>query len=628
MFDAVRNNKRIVQVFLVLITVPFAVWGVDAYFRGDAGGEVFATVGEATITTNQFKEELRQQQDRFRQQMPGVDAAELNSPEMRAAILDGIINRLLVAQEAKRQKINVIAAMQMLIAQEPSFQENGVFSQKRYEEALAAQGMDPVTFEARQQESLTQQFLLSAAGRAAFMPKTTTRRIIALQLETREVQENLISWKSLVGQVKVTDADAQQFYDANPPRFTIPERIRVEFVALEEDKLDSQQTFSDEALKAWYESHREQYAIKPEERRTSHILLLIGKDDKAKVKAEAEALLAEIRKDPNRFAELAKTRSQDPGSAAQGGDIGFYPRNGALDEGYSAAAFALKEGEISGVVESVYGFHIIRLTAVKPGQYKPYAEARKEVEAELKRQSAANRFVSAREGFAELIFQQADSLQPAAEKFGLKVQQSGWITRDNGGALGNPQLLAAMFGDEMLKNGHNTEAVEVAPGVVVAARLLEHEPATLIPFADIKADIISILTQEKAQALAVERGAANLKALAADAKAVKIGWSKAQGVSRQKPGELSRESLSAIFRVDADKLPGYAGVELPGAGYALYKVNKVTVGEITDEMVQGAGAELEQFSAEAQVSAYMTALRQRYKVDINRSLLADNDNKD
>jgi peptidyl-prolyl cis-trans isomerase D len=626
MFDAVRNNRRIVQVFLILITVPFAVWGVDAYFRGDAGGVALATVGEATITANQFREELRQQQDRFRQQMPGVDATELNSPEMREAVLDDLVNRLLVAQEAKRQKIDVVAAMRMLIAQDPSFQENGAFSQKRYEEALAAQNMDPVVFESRLQEMLTRQFLLSAAGQAAFMPKTTTRQVVALQLETREAQENLISWKSLVGQVKVTDADAQQFYDANPPRFTTPERIRVEFVALEQDKLDSPQSVSDEELKAWYENHREQYAIKPEERRTSHVLLLTDKAgaDKAKVKAEAEALLAEIRKDPSRFAELAKARSQDPGSAAQGGDIGFYPRNGALDENYSAAAFALKEGEISGLVESVYGFHIIRLTEIKPGQYKPYAEARKEVEAELKRQGAASQFVSAREGFADLVFQQADSLQPAAEKFGLKVQQSGWITRNNGGPLGNPQLMAAMFGDEMLKNGHNTEAVEIAPGIVVAARLLKHEPATLIPFAEVKTNIVSTLTQEKAQALAVERGAANLKALEADAKAVKIDWGKARTVSRQQPGDLEREALRAIFRVGADKLPGYAGVELPGVGYALYKVSKVTAGKITDEIVQGAGAELEQINAEAQVSAYMAALRQRYKVDINRNLLEDN----
>ena len=621
MFDAVRNNKRIVQVFLLLITVPFAVWGLDAYFNGRGDVEV-ATVGKVRITAGQFKEELRRQQDGIRQQNPNVDSNLFNSARFRESVLDSMINQSLVSQEAKRQNIDVVAALQSLILQEPAFQENGAFSQKHYEEVLAAQGSSATEFERRFQEQLTQQFLLSPAGQAAFMPKTALQRIAALQVETREAQENLLTWKSLAGQIKVADADVQQFYDANAPRFTIPEQVQVEFVALERDKLDVQQKFPEDELKAWYEGHRDQFATAPEERRASHILLLTeGSVDKAKVKAEAEALLAEIRKDPSRFAELAKARSQDPGSAVQGGDLGFFGRD-VMVKPFSDATFALKVGEISGVVESPFGFHIIQLAEIKPGQYKPFAEARKNVEAELQRMSAAQQFAKAAEDFADIIFQQSDSLQPAAQQFKLSVQKSDWISRENAGLLGAPKLIAAVFNDEVLKNGRNSEVVEVTPGVLVAAHLLEHKPATLVPLAEVKQAIVAELTQTRAQALAVEQGSANLKAITGDDK-TRIDWAKTQRVTRLNPGALARESLNAIFRADAKKLPAYVGVELPGVGYALYKVNSVTAGELPEELVHALGEQLAGINAKTQVDAYMAALRQRYKVTINKKQLED-----
>ncbi|MDR1888455.1 MAG: SurA N-terminal domain-containing protein [Zoogloeaceae bacterium] len=654
MFDAIRNNKRIVQVFLFLITVPFAVWGLEAYFNGGGGDLELATVGKAKIMSNQFREELRKQQDRIRQQIPNADTNILNSLEVRESVLENMINRSLVFQEAKRQNLDVLAAMQSLIAQEPAFQEKGVFSKKRYEEALAAQGTQPVEFEANFQEQLVEAFLLSSAGQAAFMPKTVMRRIIALQVESREVQENLLTWQSFAGQIKVTDADVKQFYDANAPRFTLPELIQVEFVALERDKLEGRKKFPDDELKAWYEGHRDQFAIKPEERRASHILLLTENADKAKVKADAEALLAEVRKEPGRFAELAKTRSQDPGSAAQGGDLGFF-RHQDMVKPFADATFALKVGEVSAVVESSFGFHIIRLDEIRPGQYKPFAEVRKEVEAELQRQNAAQQFAKAADDFYNTVFEQSDSLQPAAQKFNLQVQKSDWISRENGGPLGHPGLMEAMFSDEMLKNGRNTKAVEVVPGVLVSARLLEHKPATRVPFEEVKQGIVTELTRQKAQALAVEKGTANLKALLSGDE-TKISWSKAQTIARLHPGTLTtRESLDAIFRADARKLPGYVGVELPGVGYALYKVNKVTAdeisnelasvlsellskqvtgrdkdipvtaGKLSDELVQALSEQfkLADINANAQMSAYRAALRQRYKVEINRKLLED-----
>jgi peptidyl-prolyl cis-trans isomerase D len=648
MFDAVRNNKRIVQFFLILITVPFAVWGVDAYFNGRGEEATLATVGKVKITTNQFREELRREQDQERRQNPAISANMLNSPQFRTYVLESMIDRTLFAQEAKAQGINVISTLQAQIAKIPVFQKDNVFSQQIYEEVLKAQGYTPALFEQSMQDILTQQFLLGPVVNAAFTPETVIRQFIALQVENREAQENLLRWQSFAKDIKVTDADVQQFYEANAARFTIPEKIRVEFVALERDKIDTRKEFSDAELQAWYDAHRDQFIV-PEERRARHILLLTENADKEKVKAEAEALLAEVQKDPSRFAELAKTRSQDPGSSAQGGDLGFF-RHEQMVKPFSDAAFALTVGKISGVVESQFGYHIIRLDEIKPSQHRTYAEARPEVEAELQRQGAEQQIAKTLEDFANVVHEQSDSLQPAAKQFNLEVHKTDWISRENAGPLDNPRLLAALFGDEVLKNGRNSEAVEVAPGILLSARLLEHKPATLTPLAEVKAAIVSELTRQKAQAQAVEKGEAALKALVADAKADKTNWGKAQNISRLEPGLLAHpESLEAIFRADAKELPAYVGVELPGTGYALYKVNKVTAGEgITPEEIAAAhkppppppmdpkekpkeesrkvtvARTLLNLGVGVQFNAYKTALRQRYKVEIDKKQLEDN----
>lgn len=622
MFDAVRNNKRIVQVFLLLITVPFAMWGLDSYMKDDGGAAQVAKVGDAKITLNQFQQALREQQNRMRTQFPGVDAKLLDSPAIRESVLNGLVDQQLLLQEVNKQRLGVsVQALQEMIANIPAFQEDGKFSLKRYESALAAQGMNQAGFEAQLRRDMALQALIGAVGESAFVSKTVADRVVALQGESRQVQEALISWQSLQGQVKLEAADLQKFYEDNSARFSIPEQLRVEYVVLSQKDLDAQASVSDSEVKAWYDGHQEQYS-QPEERRASHILLSTDAGDKAKIKTEAEALLAEVQKSPGRFAELAKQHSKDPGSASKGGDLGFFTK-GMMVKSFDDAVFSLKEGELSGLVETDFGFHIIKVTGIKPAKLKALAEVKAEIAADLKRQGAARSFAEAAESFSNIVYEQSDSLKPAAEKFKVGVQQSAWISRQPNPALGvlnNPKLLEALFGDEVIKNGRNTEAVEVAPGTLVAARLLEHKPAALRPFESVKAEIEAQLKQEKAMALALQQGEAKLAALKSG-KDEGVNWSGSQKVSRMAPGKLAGPALSAVFRVNAAALPGYAGAALPGAGYALYKVSKVEAGQVEAAQSQALAQQLNSIEARAQVEAYMAALRQRYKVEVNSSAL-------
>jgi len=621
MLESIRNNKRIVQVFLLLITIPFAVWGLEAYFQG-GGNEDVVRIGRTRIGLAQFREAMRNEQDRMKKENPGMDPADVDTEALREMVLDGLINRHLLLLEAQKRGLNVRQAMQQMIAQIPDFQENGAFSQARYEAALAANNNSVPQFEAQLQENLQRQALVSAVFEASFTPKTVTDRIVAMQTETREVQENLIAWSSLAGKVQVTDAEVRQFYDGNAALFTHPEQMRVEYVVLNQKTLDSKAKLPEADVRAWYESHQEQF-VRPEERRISHILLLTGEDvDKEKVRERALQLLAEVKKEPKSFAGLAKKHSQDPGSAKEGGDLGFMARQ-TLVKPFADAAFALEKGEISDLVESEFGFHIIRVEEIRPSEHFPFAEVRSLIEKTMQEQDAVKRFAEAAENFRNLVYEAPDSLKPAADAYGLPIQQSGWLNRESKGQepIFNPRLMRAMFGDEMLKNGRNTEVVEVAPGELAAARLLEFQPAELLPFDEVKQAITSRLREEKAQALAVAQGEAKLAELRE--KEVRVNWGKTQTVSRISPDTLQPAALEAILKAGTDKLPTYVGVALPGQGYALYKIGKAETPIVEPRLAHFLVGQVEGFVAQTETMTYLAALRQRYKVKVNESLIQD-----
>ncbi|MCL2075078.1 MAG: SurA N-terminal domain-containing protein [Betaproteobacteria bacterium] len=618
MFDAIRNSKRIIQFFLVLIIISFSVWGLESYFRG-GGGDDLVQIGKTRIGMNAFRDALRNEQERQRRANPHADPAEFDSQATRDDALNSLINRYLLLLEAQKQGLNVRLAMQQLIAQIPDFQENGVFSQERYEATLAAMQRPVQEFESEFQEGLLRQTLLSSVLEASFAPKTVTNRIIALLTETRDVQEHLIAWRPLVSKVKISDAEVRQFYDDNPANFSIPEQIQVEYVLLAQGMLGSMTKIPEADLRAWYEINKERFAKRPEERRISHILLITDAD-KEKVHAEAMRLLSEVQKEPGRFAELAKAHSEDPGSAGQGGDLGFMTRQ-MLVKSFADAAFSLKKGDISDLVESEFGFHIIRVDDILPGEYFPFAEVRPHIEEAMREQNMARLFAEAAENFKNLVFDQPDSLKPAADAYRLPIQKSGWLNRDSKGEdpVSNPRLIRELFDDEVLKNGRNTRVVEVAPGVLAAARLLEHQPALLSPFDDVKDAILSLLREEKAQALAVEEGEAKL----AEAENMRVSWGKSQTVSRVMPGLLHPLALDAILRVGADNLPAYAGVALPEQGYAIYKILKAGSQAIEPEFENHLAQQIEFITAQNETAAYLAALRQRYKVKVNESLIRE-----
>jgi len=606
-----------------LITLPFAFFGVDSYMRNAGSGGDVASIGDMKITQQQFQQTLREQQDRLRTQLGDkFDPKMLENPEARKAILDDLINqRLLLVEARKKHMVASNEAIRQAISGIDTFKVDGKFSSERYEAALRAQGMSPAGFEAQLRQDLTLQQLAGAIGQSGLVARTVADRLLALQTEKRDVAEYRLSLDAYLGKVKLADDASKKFYDANAKQFETPEQAKADYVVLSMDAIAAQLAVTDAEIKSWYDGHKDRY-VQPEERRASHILIASEKLGKDKAKTKAEALLAEIRKTPTAFAELAKKNSDDPGSASKGGDLGYFGR-GTMVKSFEDAAQSLKEGEISGVVESDFGFHIIKLTGIHAAKEKPLADVRSEIEAELKKSAGSRKFAEAAEAFSNMVYEQSDSLKPVADKFKLTIQHTDWLGRQANpanGTMGNEKILAALFSDEAVKNKRNTEAVEIAPNTLVAARIAEYKPKALQPFDSVKSSIENLLKHKEAQVLASKDGEARLEALKKGDD--KLTWGSAKTVSRMDASQLPPTAAQSVFRMDTGKLPSYTGVELPGTGYALYKLIKVEAGDKLDDARKlGMLKQLGNMAAQEDIQLYLAALRTRYKVEVNQAAL-------
>ncbi len=636
MFDAVRNNKRFVQVLLVLITVPFALWGVDSYFGGGRGADL-ASVGGSPISRQDFSQALRDQQERLRGQYGReFNPAMLETPEARQAMLDSLVTqRLLLIHAAKSGLTASDAQLIEVIGSIPALQEDGKFSKRRYEQALRTQGLTQTGFEAKLRQDITLQQLVQAVSDTAVVSNAAAEQVIAIQLEERQVSEALIRPEQHAAQVRISAEAVKEYYERNHKQFEIPQRIRAEYVVLSREIFAQQIAVGEDEIKSAYEKNAQGYATQ-EERRASHILILAPMDapeaEQKAAQAKSDMILQQLKKNPGDFAKLAKEHSQDPGSTQKGGDLGFFSR-GAMVKPFEDAVFSLKENQLSDVVRSEFGFHIIRLTGIKSGKVRSLEEARESIAAELKAQMAGKKFAETAEAFSNTVYEQADSLKPAAEKFKLPVQQTGFFDQVNrvaaGPLAGNEKLFSALFSDDALKNKRNTEAVEVAPNTLVSARVLELRPAELRTLESVQAEIEKKLNAEETARLAQKDGEEKLARLN-KGEAIALNWGQIQTVVRQPMRGLAPEAQRVIFKASAHKLPAYAGTLLPNGAYALFRISQVSAGTTKgegDPRARALRSQLMQLAGTEDFNAYLAALRQRYEVKIDKASLAKRDNE-
>lgn len=629
MLETIRTAAQtwLAKLILAVITIPFAMWGIESYIQTPAGQDTVAKVGHEKISSQEFNDAVRQQLDQFKRQFGGnIDPSIMDNPEMRKSILDQLIDQRLFARASEQAGVKVSDdALRERLATEGMFLEEGKFKPARYEEFLKSSGYNAKTFEALLRKDMERQAFAGSIANTAFVPKTSVDSFLKAAEQSREVALINFTPDQYTAQVKVAPEQVKAYYDQHQAEFTIPEQARVEYIELSADTLAPVVQVSADDIKKFYDTNSARYIVK-EERKASHILINAAASASEQVKKEAkdkaDDLYAQLKKNPKLFAELAKKNSQDPGSAANGGDLGFFAR-GAMVKPFEDAVFKASKDELIPPVLSDYGYHIILVTDVRPEKGKSLAEATPEIEGELKKQAAQRRFAEVAEKFSNAVYEQSASLKAASEVSGLPVRQGPWISKGQSALapFNNPKLSQALFSDDVLKNKRNTEAVEIAPSALVAARVVESKPSVVRPFEEVEKGIVARLTREEAGKLAKKEGEAKLQALR-EGKAADVKWPTLLAVSRANAGGLPPAVINAALTLDPKTLPAYTGVDNPAGGYSLIQVAKVVeAGPVDDAKQKAAQARLAQAVTQQEMQSLLAVVRAKSDVSIAKDAL-------
>ena len=624
MFDFVNRKKHVVQVIMGLAVLPFLFWGVESY--RDKGGEGYvAVVDGEEIPRREYEQALRDHHERMRAMLgANFDSAMLDTFEVRNSVLERLIQQRLLHREAVNNGFIVLdSELVKTIREIPAFQRDNKFSKQQYEELLRNQGLTPVMFESRVRQELLLQQLLDGYSENAFVPKMVAERVQYLSEVQREISQLQINPEQYLSQVIPADADIAAYYERHKADFNLPERARIEYLVLSLDAVAKNEAVSDEAVKTYFAEHQDEFG-QSEKRKASHILISVPPDASDDVKQaardRAEGILEQVRQSPEKFAEITKENSDDPGSAAQGGDLGFFGR-GVMVKSFEDKIFSMQLDEISDIVETDFGFHVIKLIAIKEGKHPDLEEVREQIEKKLKIEMVGSVFGEIAEDFSNVVYEQGDNLQAAAEKFELPIQTSDWITRSAAepAILANEKLLVAIFSDDVISNQQNTGAIEVKPDTFVSARILEHKPATAQSLMVVRDQIVEKLKKQMAEAIAVEEGQTKLARLQAGEDVDDVTWSDVKQISYMQSQGLDHETLRAIFRSETNELPAYAGTANPNGGFNLIRINKVIEPESADTTKFGNFTkQLQQMITQEEMFSYLAALRQRYEVKIKQ----------
>lgn len=623
MFEFVRRNTRILQLILVLLILPsFVLVGMEGYSQFTDGAGTVAKVGKQKVSQQEWDNAHRNFVERQRSQRPDLDISLFDQPEVKQQSLDALIREYVLLMAANDQHLTVPAGRIMRIfANDPQFaalrNPDGTVNKA----LLEARGMSPLQLETMLRQELTVAQVLGGVQMSSHGAQQSTRAAVDALFQVRDVQWVKFEPKAYMAQLNPTAEQLQAFYKdpANAAWLTTPEQADVQYVVLDLDTLKARVSVSDDELRRSYKENIQRYST-PEERRASHILIKAeasaSADEKKAARAKAEQLLAQLQKNPAQFAELARKNSDDPGSGANGGDLDFFAR-GDMVKPFEEAAYGLKPGQISGLVESEFGFHIIQLTGVRGGETKPFEAVRAEIEDDARKQLAQRQYAEAAEKFTNMVYEQSDSLQPVADELKLPVQTANGVLRQPGskdqGDLSNRRLLDTLFDATNRSKGHNTEAVEVGTNKLVSARIVKYRPAALMPFDQAQAQV-----RERwmtAQALKAARADAEQKMALWKQSPEKAALPAAVQMSRRTVFAQPAAVLDAALRVPEAQLPAWTVVSLGDEGVALLKVNKVVPLEVKPEELKEMQAQFGGYWARAEADAYYRALKREYKVE-------------
>jgi peptidyl-prolyl cis-trans isomerase D len=618
MLEVFREHSKgwLAKLILAVIIIPFALFGIDSYLTQSGSDIPVATVNGNDVSMQQYSKAVQDARDAIQANSGGkVDPAMLESAKFKQSVLDRLISDRLLSEEIKQKKFLVTdEQLSNYIFEMPEFQKDGKFSQEVYDQILKRNRLSPSEFEVRMRGSLEVQQAYDSLPKLAYQPRFTSEQALRLALQERTISVAEIKAADYLNEVKIDPAQVQTYYQQNKDKFKAPQQVKLEFVLLAVNALIPAMQVAEDEVKKFYLENAAKYQGS-EQRRASHILIGFGVGATPAIKQaarkKAEEVLALVKNGPDKFEALAKQYSQDTGSADKGGDLGVIAR-GVMVKPFEDAVFAMKPGAMSDLVESEFGYHIIKLTEVQ-GQGQDFNTVKSQIKGDLMYQKALGKFSEQAEAFSNMVYEQSASLQPAAKAFGLQVQSSGWLTQAEAiKFFKNDKLGNIIFTDEVLKDKRNTEAVEVSPNTLAAARVIDFKPAAIRSFDEVKAGIEDYLKLEKAAKLAVQKGEAVIANLHQGKEVANLNWIPPVVVSRKNVQGLTELVIANAFKADSTKLPSYVGVADHNKGYLLIKVSQV---DFTADKAAN-GLKVEQDDLRKALSAeYMSSYIKSLKVE-------------
>lgn len=584
MFESIRRHQRLMQLLLLLLIFPaFAFFGIQGYDQFFSSEGALATVGDTKIGRQELETAQRAQSEQLRQVLGDrFDPSMVDTPLARQRILESLIAQRALLLDAIEHRIVVpdTRLREAILATGIGGPE-GQFDMERYRNMLRARGQSEAAFEAEIRREVALQTMPEAVAQTVRVPAAVVERVLAFAEQTREVRTMVFDPSTYEQGIEATDEELAAWYERNPAAFEEPEQAQVQYLVLDEDAILKSIEVSAEDARAYYEQNKSRFTT-AEQRRASHILVRADADASAEARRaareKAESIERQLKEGAD-FAALARSESEDPGSAESGGDLGFFTRD-MMVQPFADAAFSLEPGATSGVVETEFGYHLIRVTDVRPATQRPFEAVRPEIENEIRTQLAATRYAEAADTFSNLVYEQPDSLEPAAQRFGLAIETAE-VRRDGSAELprehplNDRRLLESLFSAQSIETKHNTEAVEVGPHRLASARIVEHRPQRRRAFDEVKEEVRQRLVAEEAHRRAVQAGEARLAELReGDAKGE--GFGEARTVRRAVTDDFPAAAIDPVFRAPADPLPAYVGVDLGDRGYAIYQIVRVT----------------------------------------------------
>lgn len=652
MFEIIRKNQRVMQlVLLVLILPSFVLIGVSGYSSYVSGDSDIVKVGDSAITSQEFDRARRMQLDDMQRNNPsGFDLAQADSIESRRALLESLIDQRVQIEVATADRFNVSdIALRDYIASMPEFQENGVFSPALYSQVLASAGINTRDFEQSQRGQLALQRVLGpVAASASMLPSVMNKLEIALT-EERGVRVRSFLTRDFESKVQISDADLQAWYDANKQSLELPEQVKVEYLLLNEAAASKDlPTPTDEQLKQYYEQNKARY-VQAGRVNISHILVTLpaGASDSEREAAQTKAreLAEKAQADKESFADLARAHSQDEGSAREGGELGWISK-GSWPSVLENAVFALKKGDVSGVIEGPNGFHIFKSNEVQPEQGESFEQARSKVQDEVRKQLASERFADMASKLTNLVYENEDNLEAAANALGLTLKQAQGVSRQglipasqvdgelaaadspDAAVLDDSRVRQALFNAEAMASRKNAGVVEVSPDTLIALRVVDVKQAHVPALDKVRGIAEENLRREKAAALAVQAGEDYLKELQAGAEPE--NFSAQFAVSRAEFPEMDEALLNKVLANPVDKLPAYVGDRQP-QGYTVVQILSHQPGKAGNPGLDMLTAQLTQAMARTETQAVLQAMRVEEKVELlpeaEKELSASGDNE-